>query len=174
MTRVLIALGSNVGDALGSLQRATLELSRRLGHLKASPVYRTAPMYITDQPPFLNAAASGETDLGPLPLLRLLKQLETELGRSPAERYGPREIDLDLIAYGSAAYSYDADGREVLRVPHPRVVERRFVLQPLSDLSNDLVLPGLGSIGDLLEKTKDQEADVVRLEHAVLPIHGPG
>jgi 2-amino-4-hydroxy-6-hydroxymethyldihydropteridine diphosphokinase len=131
-------------------------------------------MYVTDQQDFTNAAVSCETSLGPLQLLHLLKALEKELGRRGGQRYGPREIDLDLIAYGSASYRFEAAGTVVLQVPHPLVAERRFVLQPLNDLCPKAVLPGLGRISDLLEKTNEQQGDVVRLEHALLPIHGPG
>ena len=174
MTRVLIALGSNVGDALGYLEQAVRALDRKLSRVTPSGVYRTAPMYVTDQPAFLNAALSAETDLGPLPLLHLLKGLEREIGRGVAPRYGPREIDIDLIAYGSASYRFFRQGENVLTVPHPRVGERRFVLQPLNDVASDAVLPGLGSVQELLAKTIGQEKDVVRLVDAVLPIHGHG
>jgi 2-amino-4-hydroxy-6-hydroxymethyldihydropteridine diphosphokinase len=131
-------------------------------------------MYVTDQSPFLNAALSAETGLGPLPLLQLLKATERTVGRTESPRYGPREIDIDLIAYGCATYRFVFQGEIVLQVPHPRVVERRFVLQPVHDVAPGAVLPGLGAVNELLSKTIDQENDVLRLEDAVLPIHGPG
>ncbi len=127
-------------------------------------------MYVADQPPFLNAALCGISHDGPLLLLRKLKDLEQELGRTPRERNGPREIDIDLLAYGSLKYRFAGGLR--LTVPHPRVVERRFVLQPLADLAFDFHLPGLGTVRELLIQTNDQAADVVRLDHALLPVHG--
>lgn len=174
VTAVLIALGSNVGDALSHLRESVDALEAVLRVIGTSGVYRTAPMYVTDQPPFLNAALAAETELGPLPLLHLLKRTEERIGRTAAPRCGPREIDIDLIAYGSASYRFSDRGEIVLAVPHPRVDERRFVLQPLHDVAPLAVLPGLGSVAELLAKTIGQEGDVVRLVDAVLPLHGKG
>jgi 2-amino-4-hydroxy-6-hydroxymethyldihydropteridine diphosphokinase len=123
-------------------------------------------MYVTNQPDFLNAVVLGESHLGPLPLLQQLKGLEQELGRHVRKRYGPREIDLDLIAYGSVLYRLE--GR--LEVPHPRVAERRFVLAPLAELDPERYLPGIGRVASLLKSTIGEPADVVRLTDAVLSI----
>lgn len=136
----------------------------------ASRVYDTAPMYVTDQPPFLNAALRARTDLGPLPLLRRVKEIEAELGRQARTRFGPREIDIDLIAYGRLAYRFVDKGREVLRLPHPRVAERRFVLAPLADVAPKGVLPGFGPIETLLSETNDQSESVLVDEDAVLSL----
>ena len=168
---VLLALGSNVGDRLGNLCAAVDALSQRLELLAVSSIYETAPMYVTDQQPFLNAALRARTSDYPLKLLRQLKQTETEVGRRDGERFGPREIDIDLITYGRLRYLFRGGERELL-VPHPRVPERRFVLQPLFDVSPDASLPGVGSIRDLLARTSDQAQDVQRIEHAILPVHG--
>ena len=170
MALVAISLGSNVGDRLKNLKAAGSALATFIDHLKMSSVYETAPMYVHDQPDFYNAAAIGETKLGPLGLLRRLKTLEGELGRQTGVRYGPREIDLDLIAYGSAKYVYIKDGEPLLTVPHPRVSERRFVLEPLHELKPDLMLPGLGSIAQLLGSTSEQASSVRKLSDAVLPV----
>jgi len=159
-----------VGDREGYLRRAVERLGRALTLVKASAVYETAPMYVEDQPPFLNAALSANTDLGPLALLRLLKRVEAEVGRAQRERYGPREIDLDLVAYGVAAYRFVERGRTILEVPHPRAPERRFVLQPLFDLDPQLELSGLGSVNDLLQATETDVESVRRLEHVVLSL----
>jgi 2-amino-4-hydroxy-6-hydroxymethyldihydropteridine diphosphokinase len=138
--------------------------------LKGSSVYETAPMYVTDQGPFLNAAVLARTELGPLALLAFLKAIEANEGRVVRERYGPREIDLDLVGYGSLAYRF-AIGDEVrLQVPHPRTVERRFVLRPLFDIAPHFHLPGLGRVDELLGQTEDQARSVVRIEDALLPI----
>jgi 2-amino-4-hydroxy-6-hydroxymethyldihydropteridine diphosphokinase len=168
---VLLALGSNVGDRLANLCAAVEALSQRIDLLAVSSIYETAPMYLTDQQPFLNAALRAKTLCYPLQLLRLLKDTEVEVGRRAGKRFGPREIDIDLIAYGCLRYHFKG-GERPLEVPHPRVAERRFVLQPLSDVSPDASLPGMGSIRELLDRTSEQARDVQRIEHALLPIHG--
>lgn len=152
MPLVVIAFGSNLGDREANI----LAASRALAVERLSPLYETDPMYVEDQPAFLNAAALLETSEGPLELLAKIKALEFEIGRLPRVRNGPREIDIDLIAYGALQLS-----SKLLNVPHPRMVERRFVLQPLFDIAPDLLLPGLGVVRDLLGATQGQ-ADHVR------------
>jgi 2-amino-4-hydroxy-6-hydroxymethyldihydropteridine diphosphokinase len=167
LANATIALGSNLGASLENLQRAV----GALGNVKAvSRVYTTAPMYVEDQPQFLNAAVMVETGEGPLPLLKRLKALEKEIGRLPRERNGPREIDLDLISYGRLQYKFVHKEKLVLQVPHPKVVERRFVLQPLFDIDPDLDLPGLGRIFEMLKSTESQADSVILKEDAVLSL----
>jgi 2-amino-4-hydroxy-6-hydroxymethyldihydropteridine diphosphokinase len=113
-------------------------------------------MYVEDQPPFLNACGLLNTDLGPFGLLARIKALELEIGRLPRVRNGPREIDIDLIAYGVLQLR-----SKLVYVPHPRLIERRFVLQPLFDIAPDLHLGGLGVVRNLLCATQEQ-ADHVR------------
>lgn len=149
--------------ALASLVRITGE----------ARVYETAPMYVTDQPAFLNSAIAAETDLGPIALLRTLKRIEHEVGRTPKVRNGPREIDLDLITYGALAYHFHGQGQSILQIPHPRLGERRFVLQPLSDLGITS-LPTLGDLDFLLKTTEDQAGSVVTTEHGLLSVHRTG
>lgn len=174
MPEVLLALGSNVGDRLRNLKSAVETLCERLDLLAISAIYETAPMYVTDQQPFLNAALRARTCHYPLQLLRLLKQTEADVGRQSGERFGPREIDIDLIAYGCLKYRFRSRGEKALDIPHPRVAERRFVLQPLFDVAPDSSLPGLGSIRELLDRTSEQADDVQRLEYALLPVLGNG
>lgn len=170
MTEVLIALGSNVGDCLGNLREATALLATRMTIQSASSVYETAPMYVENQPAFLNAAVLAITEMSPRALLDTLKELERQLGRERRQVNGPREIDLDLIAYGCLSYSF-VDGKQVkLVVPHPRVVERRFVLQPLADVAPNFLLPRIGIVKMLLDQTEQQRESVKRLEHALLPV----
>lgn len=170
MPRIVIAFGSNRGDREGFLCDAIARLRREMTILSVSPVYETDPMYVQDQPPFLNGVLVAETNRGPLATLAVLKQVEREVGRTPAERYGPREIDLDLIAFGPVAYRFLDKGRAKLQVPHPRTPERRFVLAPLADLEPELVLPGLGKVQTLLDACPNP-ADSVRLyQHAVVPL----
>ncbi len=168
---VLLALGSNVGDRIANLSAAVEALASTLELLAVSSVYETAPMYVQEQQAFLNAALRAKTCCYPLQLLRLLKDIEAEVGRRAGQRFGPREIDIDLITYGCLIYRFRG-GEKTLEVPHPRVAERRFVLQPLADVSPDASLPGMGSIRDLLARTSEQAEDVQRIEHALLPIHG--
>ena len=171
MALALIALGSNVGDAPTHLREAAELLSREIDVTAISEVYETDPMYVLEQPKFLNAALAVHTDMGPLPLLALLKRIEREVGRQSRERYGPREVDLDLIAYGNLKYRFVRVGETILEVPHPRTPERRFVLQPLHDLVPQVMLPGLGSVESLLEATKQQAASVQRRVDVALSLH---
>jgi 2-amino-4-hydroxy-6-hydroxymethyldihydropteridine diphosphokinase len=100
--------------------------------ISVSPVYETAPAYVTDQRAFLNAAVLGETKVEPLALLLALKDLEKDLGREPSFRYGPRAIDIDIIFYGDKTMTTPE-----LTIPHPRLAEREFVLRPLADIAPD-------------------------------------
>ena len=141
LKRVAIALGSNLGDRPGNLREAL----RRLGALPdvtveaTSRLYESSPMYVTDQPSFLNAAAEISTTKPPLELLRALKDVEREMGRGIGGeqiRWGPRPIDLDIIFYEDDTVMHlETDSARELIVPHPRWQERDFVKGPLSDLT---------------------------------------
>lgn len=137
---VAIALGSNVGDRLGRLEEACRELQVALEYPRCSAVYESEPMYLEDQPPFLNACCTGKTRLPARSLLETLQAIERRAGRKPGgPRYGPRELDLDLLMYGDHVIE------EVgLRVPHPRMAERAFVLAPLAEIGEDLIHPESG------------------------------
>ncbi len=142
---VFLGLGSNLGDRLAHLRAALEGLKPVFRVERVSSVYETAPQLVTDQPAFYNLVCAGETDLSPRELLRFLKDLEARLGRQARFRYGPREIDLDILLYG-AQIIIDPD----LSIPHPRLTERAFVLVPLAELAPDLLHPGLQrSIRDL-------------------------
>jgi 2-amino-4-hydroxy-6-hydroxymethyldihydropteridine diphosphokinase len=172
MPQMLIGLGTNVGDRMSHLRDACMLLSDRFRVLSTSSVYETAPMYVEDQPAFLNAAALVESTCSPLGVLRALKLIETEIGRHTRERYGPREIDLDLLAYGSLAYRYWEAGKTLLQVPHSKTPERRVALAPLADIAPEWELPGLGTVAALLEQTNGQAESVKRIADAVLPLSG--
>jgi 2-amino-4-hydroxy-6-hydroxymethyldihydropteridine diphosphokinase len=146
LTVAFIGLGSNLGDREENI-RAALERLSELGPLRASTVRETEPVGITDQPSFLNAAAEVETELSARALLESLLAIERDLGRdrTAEQRWGPRTIDLDLLLYGEEVV--DEPG---LTVPHPRLAERRFVLEPLHELAPELVLPDGRRIKDLL------------------------
>lgn len=107
--------------------------------LESSPIYETQPWGVTDQPTFLNMVIKGKTSLRPQELLQHLKRLETQLGRLPSIRYGPRLIDIDLLFYDDILLNTPE-----LTVPHPNLHERAFVLVPLADLAPELVHPVFG------------------------------
>ncbi len=166
----MIALGSNIGDRLLNLQKAVDLLRVEIQLARPSSVYETAPMYLEDQPEFLNAAIEGFTELGPVPLLRILKRIEADIGRQSRRVNGPREVDLDLILYAGLKYRYEEGGRVVLQIPHPKLSERRFVLAPMADVGENVNIPGIGRVLDLLAKTNEQAESVVRITDAVLHI----
>ena len=146
MARAFIGLGSNLGDREAAL-RGALEL---LGEdvVAVSSFRETEPVGYLDQPAFLNAAAALETGLEPRALLERLLGVERELGRTrEGPRHGPRTIDLDLLVYDDRVI--DEPG---LVVPHPRLAERRFVLEPLAELDPGLVVPGRGGVAELLSR----------------------
>jgi|ERR1700693_1009863 len=124
-----IGIGSNVGDSIGNVRRAFDELTT-LGTVAArSSLYRTVPWGVRRQSDFVNAAALLETALAPRLLLAALKEIERRMGREPAERWGPRIIDLDILAYD------DLELEEAeLVVPHERLFERAFALAPLAEI----------------------------------------
>jgi len=144
MTLAYVGLGANLGEREGSIRRA----AELIGARRLSSIIETEPWGMVDQPDFLNAVAELETDAGPGPLLDRLLDVERELGRvRDGTRWGPRLIDLDLLVYG--AVTSESEG---LTLPHPRLHERLFVLIPLAELAPDLVVPGRGTVADLLAK----------------------
>jgi dihydropteroate synthase len=138
--RIVLALGGNVGDKAATLRKALSALGseRGIALTAVSSLYRTAPWGKTDQDWFVNACALGLTSLTPEALLERVKALEVELGRTPTERWGPRVIDIDLIAYD------DLSSRtERLTLPHPELFNRAFVLVPLAEIAPRLVIGGV-------------------------------
>jgi 2-amino-4-hydroxy-6-hydroxymethyldihydropteridine diphosphokinase len=127
-----LGLGSNLGDRAANLDEATRRLGSAAGTavVARSGVYETPPWGDADQPPFLNAALRIETSLSPLELLDLALSTERDLGRVRTRRWGPRTIDIDLLAYDDLGI---ADER--LTLPHPRLFERAFVLVPLAEIA---------------------------------------
>lgn len=148
MTRAYVGLGSNLGDREHMIWGAVhmLAFNPEVDVVAVSTLRETDPVGYLDQPPFLNAAAALDTDLSPRALLDLLLTVERELGRTRGgPRFGPRTIDLDLLLYGDE--QIDEPG---LTVPHPRLHERVFALEPLAELDPDLVVPGRGPLAALL------------------------
>jgi len=149
---ICLALGSNVGDKLANLRAAKKALDRYVTITGVSPVYETAPAYVTDQPDFLNAALTGFTLLEPLALMLTLKDIEKEIGRKPTFHFGPREIDIDLLFYDDLQMAAPE-----LNIPHPLMAERSFVLRPLADIAPAFIHPVTGlSVRAMLEALPDQ------------------
>ena len=151
MTRAYVGVGANLGDRARAIRQALAALDARAGVavVAVSTLRETEPVGYLDQPRFLNGAAALETDLGPRELLDALLEVERELGRVRGEgpRYGPRPIDLDLLLHGDVVLEEPG-----LVVPHPRLHERRFALEPLAELDPALVVPGRGAVEDLIAR----------------------
>jgi 2-amino-4-hydroxy-6-hydroxymethyldihydropteridine diphosphokinase len=148
MPRAYVGLGANLGSREETIRRAVELLAEVEGVdvVAVSRLRETDPVGVVDQPRFLNGAVAVETERSPRALLDLLLAIERELGRlRSGERWGPRTIDLDLLVYGDLVV--DEPG---LRVPHPRLPERRFALEPLAELDPDLEIPGSGPVSALL------------------------
>lgn len=139
MSSAFIALGANLGDRIATLQSAVSRIGA-LGTIEAiSSVYETDPVGYLDQPQFLNAVLQLSTALRPVELLDLLLEVEAELGRVRTFANAPRAIDLDLLLYGDEVMT-----TERLVLPHPRMLERGFVLVPLAEIAPDAVHPVSG------------------------------
>lgn len=138
MKRVHLSLGSNLGDRRQNLEAAIAHLEQsRIHVLRRSPIYETEPQDVRSQPWFLNLVVEAETALFPVQLLKQTQRIEQELGRQrtgPAK--GPRLIDIDILLYAQFQIQTPS-----LQIPHPRMLDRRFVLQPLADLVPDLRHP---------------------------------
>jgi 2-amino-4-hydroxy-6-hydroxymethyldihydropteridine diphosphokinase len=151
MVRAFVGLGSNLGERTETLRAAVGRL-RGLAQVEVKSVssFRdTEPVGYLDQPRFLNGAVELETDMSARALLGALLELERAFGRdrSTAPPHGPRTLDLDLLLYGDATID-----EPLLKVPHPRLHERQFVLEPLAELDPGLEVPGRGSVQALLAK----------------------
>ena len=149
-----LALGSNLGDRAGNLRRALDALRLRFTLEAVSPWYETEPAYVLDQPRFYNLVCRATTSLTPLEALRELKGLEITLGRVPGARFGPRQIDLDLLFYDDLTL----DTPE-LTLPHPRLHERAFVLLPLAEIAPGVAVPGRAGLAELLQGVAGQRIE---------------
>ncbi len=152
MPLVYVGLGSNLGEREATIRRA-IELLEDGGDIEVeavSSLRETDPVGYEDQPRFLNGAAALRTELSPRALLERLLEVERELGRERVgPRFGPRTIDLDLLLYGDRRVKEPG-----LEIPHPRLAERRFVLEPLAELDESLGVPGRGPVRELLAELK--------------------
>lgn len=133
---IFFGLGSNVGDKKQNLEKAISKLSKKISDIQVSKFYETEPWGYTEQDKFLNAAIRGKTFLAPSELLQFIKLIEKEVGRVKRFKWGPREIDIDILFYDDLIYKDN-----FLTIPHPFLQEREFVLKPLLDLDPNFVHP---------------------------------
>ena len=159
MKTAILGMGSNLGDREANLRDAVQRLeAAEIRVLRRSSLYETAPQDLLDQPWFLNAVAEVETSLFPMQLLARLRQIERDMGRRRVVANGPRNIDLDILFYGRTVIA-----TAELEVPHPRLAQRRFVLEPLAEIAPDFRHPLTGkTASEMLAKLEPQ--GVRRLE----------
>ena len=155
----ILSLGSNLGDRRVTLEAATQRISDTKGIklLKQSEIYESVALtdsgYDPEQPSYLNAVVQIETSLKPKQLLRALNEIENEYGRIRLQRWAPRTLDIDIITYG-----FELIETKSLIVPHPRAFERSFVLVPWLEIDPDAILPGRGSVANLVAELNDSVA----------------
>jgi 2-amino-4-hydroxy-6-hydroxymethyldihydropteridine diphosphokinase len=159
--RVYLGLGSNLGDRERNIHEAIRRLStQNTKVLRQSGLYATEPLGDTPEavPDYINAVLLMHTDLSPETLLDLTRSVEVGMGRGASFRWGPRIIDIDILLYGDVTVQ-----SERLRIPHPRMRERAFVLEPLADIAPDLLLPGGESVAELLNDPSIRAQKIERL-----------
>ena len=158
---IFLGLGSNIGDRQFYLNSACNELETKvIKILKKSPVYETPAMYMQHGPDFLNMVIEVDSPFGPLGLLDTIKSIEIKLGRmTRTSRFKSREIDIDLLAMNQYVFN-----SVKLNIPHKRIIERKFVLQPWADITPDFVIPGFKkNVITLLQETSDTST-LVKIE----------
>jgi 2-amino-4-hydroxy-6-hydroxymethyldihydropteridine diphosphokinase len=158
VTVAFIGVGSNLDEPIAQVRAALQELDRLPGSrvLKRSSLYRSAPVGYATQPDFVNAVAQLETTLEAQQLLAELQQIEARHGRKRSFANAPRTLDLDLLLYGDSIQSSDT-----LTLPHPRMHERAFVLEPLMEIAEGTRIPGKGPAKDLLRACAGQRVETI-------------
>ncbi len=157
MHKIFLALGSNVGDKTKNIETAIALLGEKVTDIRVASLYTTKPVGYVDQDNFVNTAVAGNTSLTPEALLTFVKDIEQKVGRIFRFRWGPREIDIDILFYDDVVLKQDA-----LEIPHPRLQERDFVLVPMLDIEPDFVHP-------ILHKTVQELRDALpQVEHSIL------
>lgn len=162
--RVFLSLGSNQGERAHMLREAVRAL-QALGEIVAlSSIYETEPVGELNQPAFLNAIVEIKTALEPLELLNAVKSVENALGRTPRQRWGPREIDIDIILHGDRILA-----TPTLKLPHPEYRNRRFVLAPLAEIAPDLIDPAFSLRIDTLLARPEVQGQVFKTDISLSP-----
>ncbi len=157
MKRAYIGLGANLGSPPDQLRTALVHLAELGTVTSVSPFYRSAPMGPTDQPHFCNAVCALDTTLAADVLMQALLDIERRMGRVREVKWGPRLIDLDLLHVEGETWSSEA-----LRLPHPGIAQRDFVLIPWSTIAADAVIPGVGRIGDAARVVERTDLEIWR------------
>ena len=150
-----IGIGSNIGNKARTCQKAIAEILKANHHklLAQSSLFKTQPVGYTSQDWFVNGVIKIETELEPLDLLRMLKAIESRMGRAKTVRWGPRVIDLDILFFDEEVIK-----SEEVQIPHPSLHERQFVLIPLAEIDRNLIHPGLKkTVRELLEALKEDQ-----------------
>jgi 2-amino-4-hydroxy-6-hydroxymethyldihydropteridine diphosphokinase len=153
MSSAYLGLGSNIGDRYTFIKNAILKIKskKRIKVVHCSSIYETEPWGIKEQGEFLNCVIKIKTDFSPLELLKEIKEIEAEIGRSKKEHWGEREIDIDVLFYDDLIYS-----DEEISIPHMEIQNRRFVLVPMCEIAPDFVHPAFDiKMIELLEMTSD-------------------
>ena len=159
MTDIFLALGSNIDNRKQHIETAIVLLREKVQDITVAPLYETKPRYFEDQQNFLNTVLRGFTDLEPRELLQFTKAVQKKVGRVERFRNGPREIDIDILFYDNVVYK-----DEELEIPHPRLQERDFVLQPFSDINPDFSHPVLKkTIRELLASLPEEQRSVIKM-----------
>ena len=159
MYHIFLALGSNIENRKQHVETAIVLLREKVRDITVAPLYETKPRYFEDQQNFLNTVLSGYTDLEPRELLQFTKAVQKEVGRVERFRNGPREIDIDILFYDNVVYK-----DEELEIPHPRLQERDFVLQPFFDINPDFSHPVLKkTIRELLDTLTEEQRSVIKM-----------
>ena len=161
MEIIFLALGSNVENRKQYIETAINLLREKVHDIVVAPLYETKPRYFEDQQNFLNTVLRGYTELEPWELLQFTQTVQQEVGRVERFRYGPREIDIDILMYDQIEYK-----DEGLEIPHSRLQERDFVLQPFADINPDFLHPVLKkTIKELLDVLpQEQQSIITKLE----------
>ena len=159
MDIIFLALGSNIENRKQHVETAITLLREKVYDITVAPWYETKPRYFEDQQNFLNTVLRGFTDLQPRELLQFTKTVQQEVGRVERFLYGPREIDIDILFYDNKVYK-----DEELEIPHSRLQERDFVLQPFADLNTNFLHPVLKkTIKELLDTLPEEKRSIIKM-----------
>jgi 2-amino-4-hydroxy-6-hydroxymethyldihydropteridine diphosphokinase len=171
MNTLYLSMGSNLGDSIQNLQNGILLIEKCLGKVtNVSSIYRTAPMYLENQPAFLNCALELKTQSELQEALETCKQIEKEIGRQQTIKYGPRELDIDIICAVDEHNEPIELNTNTLQIPHPKATERKFVLEPLAEINPNLILENDQTVMDFLIQEHIQNQQCEKLDDAVLSI----